>query len=698
MTVSAAESTEATSETGWQPAGKLEHKLLSLLEAPFTPGPQDEKSEWLEPIAAWLSRRGPVLLPPEARLSPNSPAARLWLFVRVLQGRPATAARLAAVLRALVEETTAVHLFCDAGMGGRGSFAGETLARISLKLIPAAPNDRQLDEVVSLLFPDKRAARFIAMLPDQLLEQLWQILFSSRPPWHLLRNDMADAVIVLAGRVAAHGLENDVRIRSGPAALRESPFFSLVKLCSEPAELSRTTSDREIAKQPLSTVYRCIDDGRVLLLRAIDHQEENGVSVDLVHRIERMGKQLTRIQLLLRMLFPEPAEGAGQGKRLFSLLVSQQSDDRSLRSLVQANVRQLSRKIIESASATGEHYIAQTRAEYRVLLGSAAGAGLITALTTLLKYRLGDLSLPPFFLGLLSSLNYAISFLVIYFLGWTLATKQPAATAATLAHSMRTLSSDEDRARMVEQIARTTRSQLAAIAGNLATVIPGAVALDLLWRASTGRHFFDLQQAEHAFHSLQPIRSLLVLYAALTGLLLWLSSIAAGWVTNWSTYRRLPEALARSRTLLRLAGAERRARFTAFFTRNVGGIAGNVALGFLLGMAPVLGAFFGLPTEIRHVTLSTGLLTFAASAHGTSGVAQAGFFWGALGIAVIGIFNFAVSFSLALWLASRACGLEREALTSLRRAVLREFLRNPGRFLLPPREDEPAAAAVAPSA
>ena len=36
-------------------------------------------------------------------------------------------------------------------------------------------------------------------------------------------------------------------------------------------------------------------------------------------------------------------------------------------------------------------------------------------------------------------------------------------------------------------------------------------------------------------------------FAAFTGVLLWLSSIGAGWLENWAVYRRLPEAIAEHR-------------------------------------------------------------------------------------------------------------------------------------------------------
>ena len=43
-------------------------------------------------------------------------------------------------------------------------------------------------------------------------------------------------------------------------------------------------------------------------------------------------------------------------------------------------------------------------------------------------------------------------------------------------------------------------------------------------------------------------------------------------------------------------------------------VAALIVLGYLLGFAPEIGAFFGLPIEVRHVTLSSGTLADAALA------------------------------------------------------------------------------------
>ena len=684
---------DPTAEKGWAPVRRLEQELARLFAGLDARADLDEKGQWLEPLVAWLSRSGRVLLPAEAKLDARSPAARLWVLLRWLALRPAVGRRLGQVVRSLLAETTAVHLFCSAGMGGKRSFAAEAVHRLTQRTLPVAPNDRQLEEVLALLFPTRRSAAWIAGLPEESLQALWSMIFTEprEQPWHLLRADMADSVSVLAGRASALGLEHEVRIRSGQRVIRDSPFFALPELCRSLARRSLAGGDAAesaAAAAELRVTEDCLSACRGLVWRATAHQEQHGVSVDLVYRLELIGRQLDRCQQLLRQLFaPDEATSQRGGRMLLAHLVSHAADDRSVRILLRRNVHQLARKIVESAGATGEHYIARGGTEYRAMIWSAMGGGLLTAVTTLVKYSIADLRIPPFFAGLLSSLNYAGSFLVIYALGFTLATKQPAATAATLARAMQKLEDEDERERLVEQIAQTTRSQLAAILGNLGTVIPAALGLDFLWRAASGHPFFDAAHAEHALESLHPVSGLFF-YAGLTGLLLWLSSVAAGWVENWATYNRLPEGLARSRSLLRLLGPERRARLAALFHQHVAPVSGNVILGFLLGMTPVIGAFFGLPTEIRHVTLSTGLLTFGAAGLGAEGLHP--ILWAALGIAVIALLNFTVSFSMALWLASRACGVERHALLRLGRTLIGQVVRHPGRFVLPPQADRDA--------
>ncbi len=167
----------------------------------------------------------------------------------------------------------------------------------------------------------------------------------------------------------------------------------------------------------------------------------------------------------------------------------------------------------------------------------------------------------------------------------------------------------------------------------------------------------------------------------------------SGGIENWATYRRLPEAIAREPRLVYAFGAERMQRAAAWFARNVAGLGGNIALGFLLGMSPVVAAFFGLPLDVRHVTLSTGALALAVSSLGADVLATAPFWLAVAGIAAIGALNLGVSFTLALWVAVRATRAGALSRRRVFRAVLARLVASPRDFLVPPRTARAPAAA-----
>ena len=170
--------------------------------------------------------------------------------------------------------------------------------------------------------------------------------------------------------------------------------------------------------------------------------------------------------------------------------------------------------------------------------------------------------------------------------------------------------------------------------------------------ACTGTTSSTSKTAQHTLESFDPLHSGTIFFAAFTGVLLWLSSLGAGWLENWVTYRRLPEAIA-SHRLGAIFGRGTMRWIARKLQHDVAGIGGNVAIGFLLGMTPVIGKFFGIPLEVRHVTLSTGSLALAACTLGFG----APHFWAAMaGIGCMLTLNFGVSFACALFVALRARG------------------------------------------
>ena len=208
----------------------------------------------------------------------------------------------------------------------------------------------------------------------------------------------------------------------------------------------------------------------------------------------------------------------------------------------------------------------------------------------------------------------------------------------------------------------------------------------LFWHHFIGHSFLPDDLSWHAVESLNPFTTLTVFYAILTGVILWLSSIAGGWIENWAIYHRLPEAIAEHRLGEKLE-PETLARLSNSFARNIAGWGGSIALGYMLGMTPVLGKFFGLPLDVRHVTLSTGMFALGAASLGLAVIGKGALIMAALGIASMFVLNLTTSFYLALRLALRAQDVTGRDHLHLIRNIWSHFLHSPRDFFLPPPED-----------
>jgi site-specific recombinase len=174
-------------------------------------------------------------------------------------------------------------------------------------------------------------------------------------------------------------------------------------------------------------------------------------------------------------------------------------------------------------------------------------------------------------------------------------------------------------------------------------------------------------------------------YAAFTGVLLFASSLIAGWVENWFVLHRLDSALRWNPRIRALLGEARAARWSHWWRDNISGLAANVSLGLLLGLVPVIAGFVAAPLDVRHVTLSSGQLMAALGTLGASAWHDPNFWWCVAAIPVTGLLNVGVSFVLALRVAVRSRDVRVKDRALLRAAVWRRLRRQPLSFLLPPR-------------
>jgi site-specific recombinase len=147
--------------------------------------------------------------------------------------------------------------------------------------------------------------------------------------------------------------------------------------------------------------------------------------------------------------------------------------------------------------------------------------------------------------------------------------------------------------------------------------------------------------------------------------------------------RRLRESLTYQRRLVHVLGAARAARCALWLEKHIASVVGNIAIGVLLGMTPVLAQFFGLPLDVRHVTLSSGTLTAAVVSLGWHTLLSGQFWLAFAGIVFIGVLNVGVAFSCALALAMKARNVPARVRRMVLRMVWRRLCTSPLAFLLP---------------
>ena len=174
------------------------------------------------------------------------------------------------------------------------------------------------------------------------------------------------------------------------------------------------------------------------------------------------------------------------------------------------------------------------------------------------------------------------------------------------------------------------------------------------------------------------------LFATYTGVLLWLSGLFAGWADNAFTVRQLYAALASNPRRIRRHGINGTRRRADWWRDNIAGLAGSIGLGILLGLTPVVHAFFGVPMEVRHVTLSTGQVAAATFSLGWAAMGETPFWLAIAGLALIGALNVGVSFGLALRVAMRAVDISAADRARVYREIRARLLEHPGEFLWPP--------------
>jgi len=614
----------------------------------------------------------------------------------VLGTRDDLRAGLRQALAALIQTYRHAELYTATGILPNTGFLSEIFRRIGHSFLPDVLDPDLLRTVLRQVFHKASDRRWVVDVGEDAWLQLVEALrFDELPAAPALPHAIGEilrSLRVISYWIAAFGMEPEL-LRLEPALeTYESPFVTqneeLIDYIDAYPETWRKPNAQCIDEKHLRVLH---DQCREVIERVRKRAARHGTSIRLTYHLQRLQQLLRRSEQLLDLLADLQDDPDGRTAypamvRLFTGLVRDECQRDNLREHWRQNVELIALRVTDNASAHGEHYITESSEEYWSLARSALVGGFIIAFMACFKILLGKVDMPPLTGALAFCLNYGLGFCLIHILHGTVATKQPAMTANAIAASIGEAGS---KVRNIENlaalIARTVRSQVVAILGNVCLAVPLAGLIAFAVFSIGGEHFVSPEKAVHLLQDQSPIHSGAIFYAAIAGVCLFVAGLISGYYDNYAAYNRVPERILQLQWPRRLFGESRMRRVSAYIGNNLGALAGNLFFGFLLGGVTIFGTLFGLPLDIRHVAFASAFVGIASVGLGFAPDPTM-LLWAILGVAVIGFTNLAVSFTLALNVALRSRQIPESQWRLIAGATLRHLAHHPRDFFLPPKK------------
>lgn len=577
--------------------------------------------------------------------------------------------RLRGEVRSMLADRTATHLLTEGGILSDEPLVVGFLARIGRRLAPAPLRTAGLEGLLTEVVRPGDCDVLAALRPVTV-EAWLQVLVEEDEDWGD-PTQLASALVILGTRVAGAGLDPRLCERMPRLEVWTSPFLELSRLVDRYAEAYVEGRHLQHVAAARAIVARC--EARVLQFRA--EKEVLGTTLHLSSSSLRMLQQLRRMDVLIGLtLRPSRAHALLD---LVTLLGAELSRGDPARTFVRQKVDLLAWLVVGHAAQKGDAYAAHSRSEYLGFAYKSLLGGVLVAVFALLKVHLSHQALAPVPQGLVYGLNYAICFALIYACGATLATKQPAYTASRIADAL------GGPVETVTELARAIfRSQFISFVGNVVGAAGFAIGLTVAFTSVTGQPFIEPDKASKLMAEVHPLTSGTVFFAAIAGVLLSAAGFVAALVDNAVVFHRLGDRVAGGGGVFSLLGERSRKFLAERIEKGAGGITGNVALGFMLGSAGTVGEVLGLPLDIRHIAFS--------SSHGALALwsgpelrTPSGFGVIASAVVMIGVVNFAVSFSLTLAVAINARRLDGADWQGSLRAVWAQLRADPTSFVVP---------------
>ncbi len=609
----------------------------------------------------------------------NEHEEQLYFLIKTLKTNKTLLQHLSSQLCRWLCNMRLYPLLISSGILSRDGFGKEFSNRLYEKINPAYRDVKDLRDIFFLLFNDKNDSTWLNNIPLHYWSSLLK-LFSryateqerERINKHL-RSEGLFAIKMLSIWLAAEEMDPKL-MRLDPTLLdADSPFVALQKEVS--SWIVARQNDQLFDDAHLQVMFSQSQD---LIERLKKKGATMGSSLSVAYLLERLEQTLSRLAMLMDVF----ASNRFLPRRILLLtgnLAIASAKQHSISTLWKQSIGMLSRSITQHTSDHGEHYITRSKNEFLAMFYSAAGGGILIAFMALFKIYLGETIEDKVWKGIAEGLNYGLGFTLIFILHFTVATKQPAMTAARFADFVgknpqgRTVNMQ-----LAQLLIDVFRSQSIAVLGNVLMAVSVASLIAFGYQWICGKPLLTLPQVEYQLHSINPFGATLW-YAAIAGVWLFLAGLISGYFDNRCNYLNMRMRLQNHPSLRRLS-EEKRIRFANYVHQNYGSIMGNLCFGMLLGLTGVAGYLLDLPLDIRHIAFSSANVGYATiSGELTLSIFIQSLFF----VLCIGLVNLAVSFSLTLSLALRSLGTEVDSWKNIAKCVWSLIKQKPLSLVLP---------------
>lgn len=618
------------------------------------------------------------------------------LVLNFLKANPEITNNLSRYIHQVFQKKTFNLLLTESDILSENAFIPELKKKIIDTVLPKVYPENTVSNVISnVLVIPSRDLKYAKSIPDEEFDEFLRLInatdFITDP---LVKKELLLAFSILALRVIGNALDVEL-LRMVPEYRNfDNPFLALQDEMEVLNTEFRKTKNIELNSKDerYKQIKIYLKQGLEFVNKAFKNSSKYGISSKVNQSLIKMRQQLVRMQEIIDLLvIDKESDIIKNSKKLIINVLRYKSNKNDLIQFMHEGTRLKSHLITNHTAATGSNYITSTAKGYYKMFGKACGAGFIVGILCVLKMFYSYIPGSEFFHAFMYALNYAMGFIAIYLLHYSLATKQPAMTAATMA---KVLSEGKNTSKNYQAFALVVsnlfRTQFIAFVGNVLIAFPVSLLIIYGLDQLTGVNYAAKKSAT-LLRDLNPFESKAILHACIAGFFLFISGIISGSVGNSLVYYEIPNRIQNSPLINQVFGSKFTTKFANFYARNWAGIISNLWFGVFLGVTGPIGTFLGLDIDIRHITFAAG--NFALGLYGVNFQESVYTFWICfVTVFLIGFFNFIVSFGLSAVLAFRSRKIDFSEFVALSKVIFQSFMRNPFRFFLPLRSNLDAEA------